>query len=75
MQEKEIRPVGNTQSINIDVRIISATHKNLEQAIIDKTFREDLYYRLNVVELESSLLSQRRETYRYWRSIFYRMLR
>jgi len=61
LQEKEIRPVGSTQSIKIDVRIISATHKNLKQAIIDKTFREDLYYRLNVVELELPLLSQRRE--------------
>ncbi len=61
IQEKEIRPVGSTQSIKVDVRIISATHKNLKQAIIDKTFREDLYYRLNVVELELPLLSQRRE--------------
>jgi two-component system response regulator GlrR len=61
LQEKEIRPVGSTQSIKIDVRIISATHKNLQQAIIDKTFREDLYYRLNVVELELPPLSQRRE--------------
>lgn len=61
LQEKEIRPVGSTQSIKIDVRIISATHKNLQQAIIDKTFREDLYYRLNVVELELPLLSERRE--------------
>jgi two-component system response regulator GlrR len=61
LQEKEIRPVGSTQSIKIDVRIISATHKNLQQAIIDKTFREDLYYRLNVVELQLPPLSQRRE--------------
>ncbi len=61
IQEKEIRPVGSTQSIKTDVRIISATHKNLQQAIIDKTFREDLYYRLNVVELELPPLSQRRE--------------
>lgn len=61
LQEKEIRPVGSTQSIKVDVRIISATHKNLQQAIIDKTFREDLYYRLNVVELELPPLSQRRE--------------
>jgi two-component system response regulator GlrR len=61
LQEKEIRPVGSTQSIKIDVRIISATHKNLQQAIIDKTFREDLYYRLNVVELELPPLSERRE--------------
>jgi len=61
LQEKEIRPVGSTQSIKIDVRIISATHKNLQQAIIEKTFREDLYYRLNVVELELPSLSERRE--------------
>ena len=61
LQEKEIRPVGSTQSIKIDVRIISATHKNLQQAIIDKAFREDLYYRLNVVELELPPLSERRE--------------
>lgn len=61
LQEKEIRPVGSTQSIKTDVRIISATHKNLQQAIRDKTFREDLYYRLNVVELELPPLSQRRE--------------
>ncbi len=61
IQEKEVRPVGSTQAIDVDVRIISATHKNLQQAISDKTFREDLYYRLNVVELELPPLIQRRE--------------
>ena len=61
LQEKEIRPVGSTQAIKIDVRVISATHKNLQQAITEQTFREDLYYRLNVVELVLPPLTERRE--------------
>jgi len=61
LQEKEVRPVGSTQSIKVDVRIISASHKNLTHAIKNNTFREDLYYRLNVVELELPPLADRRE--------------
>ena len=61
LQEKEVRPVGSTRAVKIDVRIISATHKNLQQAINDKSFREDLYYRLNVVELVLPPLTERRE--------------
>lgn len=61
LQEKEIRPVGSTTSVAIDVRIIAATHQNLQQAIINQEFREDLYYRLNVVELVLPPLSERRE--------------
>ena len=61
LQERVIRPVGSTVSIPIDVRIISATHQDLQQALADKTFREDLYYRLNVVNLELPSLAQRRE--------------
>jgi len=61
LQEKEVRPVGSTQSIKVDVRIISASHKNLTHAIKNSTFREDLYYRLNVVELELPPLADRRE--------------
>ena len=61
LQEKEVRPLGSTVAIKVDVRIISATHQNLQKAIIKQTFREDLYYRLNVVELELPPLSERRE--------------
>ena len=61
LQEKEIRPVGSTSSVSVDVRIISATHKNLRKAILEGKFREDLYYRLNVVELELPPLADRRE--------------
>lgn len=61
LQEREVRPVGSTQAIKVDVRIISATHVNLTKAIKANSFREDLYYRLNVVELELPTLVQRRE--------------
>ena len=61
LQEKEIRPIGSTSSIKVDVRIIAATHKNLQQAITEQQFREDLYYRLNVVELILPPLSERKE--------------
>ena len=61
LQERIIRPVGSTASVPIDVRIISATHQDLEQAMQEERFREDLYYRLNVVILELPSLSERRE--------------
>lgn len=61
LEEKSLRPVGSNQSIDVDVRIISATHVDLEQAVENKTFREDLYYRLNVVVLEIPALAERRE--------------
>ena len=61
LQEKEVRPLGSTVAVKVDVRIIAATHQNLQKAIINKSFREDLYYRLNVVELELPKLSDRRE--------------
>jgi len=61
LQERKIRPVGSTKDTPIDVRIISATHQNLEISIKEKEFREDLYYRLNVVMLELPPLRDRRE--------------
>ena len=61
LQESSVRPVGATQSVNVDVRIISATHRNLDQMRADRTFREDLFYRLNVVALKLPTLGERRE--------------
>ncbi len=61
LQERVIRPVGSTAAVPIDVRIISATHQDLELAQQNNEFREDLYYRLNVVTLEIPSLAERRE--------------
>lgn len=61
LQEKTIRPVGFQEEIAINVRIVSATHKNLPEAIANQQFREDLYYRLNVVNLKLPALCDRRE--------------
>ena len=61
IQEREFMRVGETQTINVDVRLISATNKNLEQEVIAGKFREDLFYRLNVVHLHLPPLRERRE--------------
>lgn len=61
LQEHQIERVGSVESINIDVRIIAATHQNLEKKIKEGTFREDLYYRLNIVSLHIPPLRERRE--------------
>ncbi|WP_425356725.1 two-component system response regulator GlrR [Vreelandella populi] len=61
IQERQIRPLGSTVSVDIDVRIISATHRDLDRAMRDGDFREDLYYRLNVVNLKLPALKERAE--------------
>lgn len=61
LQGREIEPVGSTETTNIDVRIITATHRDLEKAVEDGNFREDLYYRLNVIPIKVPALAERRE--------------
>jgi two-component system response regulator GlrR len=61
LQDRSVRPVGATQNIDIDVRIISATHRDLNEEMKSGNFREDLYYRLNVVGFDIPSLAQRRE--------------
>jgi two-component system response regulator PilR (NtrC family) len=59
IQEKAVRPVGESQEIEVDVRILSATHQNLQQMVRDGKFREDLFYRINVIELPVPPLRER----------------
>ena len=61
LQDLQIRPVGATRSVAVDTRIISATHNKLDELVRDGEFREDLYYRLNVLPLHMPSLAERRE--------------
>jgi two-component system response regulator HydG len=61
IQEKEIRPVGSTRRVPINIRILAATNRDLEQAVMQGTFRRDLYFRLNVLSLRIPALRERRQ--------------
>jgi two-component system response regulator GlrR len=61
LEERKVRPVGSHESFDVDVRVVSATHRKLEERIASGEFREDLFYRLNVVKLYIPALVERRE--------------
>lgn len=61
IQEKTVRPIGEQREAPVDVRILSATHKNLAELVAQSRFREDLYYRINVIELRVPALRERAE--------------
>ena len=61
LQERAVRPVGADRAVPIDVRLLSATHRDLDALLADGSFREDLFYRLNVVTLHLPALAERRE--------------
>jgi DNA-binding NtrC family response regulator len=61
LQEMQVRPVGSTKTYPVDVRVIAATNRNLERAMTDGSFRQDLFYRLNVIRITMPALRDRRE--------------
>ncbi len=70
IQEKAVRPVGAQKEEKINIRIISATHKNLKQLVADGDFRQDLYYRINVIELPMPPLNERADDIRLLTDFF-----
>lgn len=75
LQEKQVRPVGLTKSIPVDVRIISATHRDLNKKLEQNEFREDLFYRLNVASLKLPTLEERCEDIPLLANFFLKKLR
>ena len=72
IQEKAVRPLGAEREIAVDIRILSASHKDLDTEIAKGNFREDLYYRINVIELEVPTLRDRREDIQQLAALFLR---
>lgn len=71
LQEQEIERIGGTSPIKVDVRVIAATNRNLEEMVADKTFREDLYYRLMVFPITIPPLRERPGRYSAAAGSFY----
>ena len=66
LQEQDIRPLGSNSTLTVDVRAIAATNQNIEEKIRQRSFREDLFYRLNVVSLWTPPLRTIAKTYPKW---------
>ncbi len=71
LQERKVRPLGSNRDLSINVRVISATHRDLPKAMAKNEFREDLYYRLNVVNLKSRRYTSGRKIFHCWQTIYY----
>jgi two-component system response regulator HydG len=70
IQEREVQRVGSNQTLAVDVRLIAATHRNLAEEVSAGRFRQDLYYRLNVVTIDMPPLRGAGKIFRSWRSTF-----
>lgn len=73
LQERKVTPVGSTKSIDVDIRVITATHVNLEKAMSEGKFREDLYYRLHVMPIKIPALRERQADIRPLITHFFKM--